>query len=115
MIPVLLLDIQSHHTVLDVCAAPGSKTEQMINELYNSLKRTHDSSLKSPAKLYHPTGCIIANDADPRRIGEYLYNIIYIYFPVFYKLFRMIYIYIYIYLLIYIYIYIRFLKVYLNM
>ena len=26
MIPVTLLDVQPHHSVLDMCAAPGSKT-----------------------------------------------------------------------------------------
>ena len=26
MMPPILCDIQSHHSVLDICAAPGSKT-----------------------------------------------------------------------------------------
>ena len=29
MIPALLLDVQPHHVVLDMCAAPGSKTAQV--------------------------------------------------------------------------------------
>ena len=30
MIPPFLLDVQPHHMVLDMCAAPGSKTSQLI-------------------------------------------------------------------------------------
>ena len=50
MLPALLLDLQSHHIVLDVCAAPGSKTEQMISLMRGG------------------SGLVVANDADPRRI-----------------------------------------------
>eukprot|EP00961_Rhodomonas_salina_P277730 3753065-Rhodomonas_salina.3 len=31
MLPVALLEVESHHTVLDLCAAPGSKTRQVSN------------------------------------------------------------------------------------
>jgi multisite-specific tRNA:(cytosine-C5)-methyltransferase len=34
MIPPLLLDVKSHHTVLDLCAAPGSKSAQLIEMLH---------------------------------------------------------------------------------
>ena len=34
MIPTLLLDVESHHAVLDMCAAPGSKTSQIIEALH---------------------------------------------------------------------------------
>ena len=34
MIPPLLLDIKPHHKVLDLCAAPGSKTSQLIEYLH---------------------------------------------------------------------------------
>lgn len=54
MIPVFLLDIKSHHKVLDVCAAPGSKTEQVLCSLYDNCD--------------NPTGFVIANDSDPKRI-----------------------------------------------
>jgi 16S rRNA C967 or C1407 C5-methylase (RsmB/RsmF family) len=29
MVPVLCLDIEPHHAVLDMCASPGSKTSQV--------------------------------------------------------------------------------------
>ncbi|CAG2068658.1 unnamed protein product, partial [Timema podura] len=34
MIPPILLDVKSHHKVLDMCAAPGSKTSQLIELLH---------------------------------------------------------------------------------
>lgn len=34
MIPPLLLDVKSDHLVLDMCAAPGSKTAQIIEALH---------------------------------------------------------------------------------
>lgn len=34
MIPPLLLDVEPHHVVLDMCAAPGSKTGQLIELLH---------------------------------------------------------------------------------
>lgn len=53
MIPPLLLNVESHHSVLDMCAAPGSKTAQLIESLH---KDTDE-----------PTGFVIANDSDMRR------------------------------------------------
>lgn len=34
MIPPLVLDVKSHHKVLDMCAAPGSKTVQILEALH---------------------------------------------------------------------------------
>lgn len=34
MLPPLFLDVQPQHTVLDMCAAPGSKTTQIIEFLH---------------------------------------------------------------------------------
>ncbi|GFR79282.1 tRNA (Cytosine(34)-C(5))-methyltransferase-like [Elysia marginata] len=36
MIPPLVLDIKSHHKILDMCASPGSKTAQLIEYLHSS-------------------------------------------------------------------------------
>ena len=60
MIPVLLLDVQHDHTVLDVCAAPGSKTEQILAAMQ------HDGERKGFGTIC--SGMVVANDADPKRI-----------------------------------------------
>mmetsp|Transcript_16001 Transcript_16001/g.41412 ORF Transcript_16001/g.41412 Transcript_16001/m.41412 type:complete len:771 (+) Transcript_16001:142-2454(+) len=53
MIPPLLLDVQPEHTVLDMCAAPGSKTAQLIEMLH--------------AGDAPPAGMVIANDVENKR------------------------------------------------
>jgi tRNA (cytosine34-C5)-methyltransferase len=60
MIPPLLLDVQPHHKVIDLCAAPGSKTAQILEAL-NMTDKTEDGMPK------WPTGLVIANDADYKR------------------------------------------------
>ena len=35
MVPVKCLDIKSHHTVLDMCSSPGSKTGQVLEALHS--------------------------------------------------------------------------------
>ncbi|XP_060856524.1 tRNA (cytosine(34)-C(5))-methyltransferase [Metopolophium dirhodum] len=55
MIPPLLLDIQPSDKVLDMCAAPGSKTAQLIEALYSG----STSSV--------PDGLIMANDVHNAR------------------------------------------------
>ena len=54
MIPPLFLDVQPHHKVLDMCAAPGSKTTQLIEFLH---------ARNDPI----PTGMVVANDTDNKR------------------------------------------------
>lgn len=54
MIPPLLLNVQSHHKVLDMCAAPGSKTAQLIEFLHKDEEKV-------------PDGLIVANDLDNKR------------------------------------------------
>lgn len=54
MIPPLLLDVQPGHTVLDMCAAPGSKTTQLLEALL-----AEEDCI--------PKGLVIANDADHKR------------------------------------------------
>lgn len=54
MIPPLLLDIEPHHKILDMCAAPGSKTAQIIEFLH-----------KDEGKI--PDGVVVANDVDNKR------------------------------------------------
>ncbi|KAJ3333179.1 tRNA (cytosine(34)-C(5))-methyltransferase [Blyttiomyces sp. JEL0837] len=54
MIPPLFLRVEPHHYVLDMCAAPGSKTAQLIEAIH-----ANDDPL--------PTGLVIANDSDYKR------------------------------------------------
>jgi 16S rRNA C967 or C1407 C5-methylase (RsmB/RsmF family) len=56
MIPPMLLDINSDHIVLDVCAAPGSKTSQLLEALHEKC---------TPGEI--PSGAIIANDLNKDR------------------------------------------------
>ncbi|TKR93807.1 hypothetical protein L596_008197 [Steinernema carpocapsae] len=53
MLPPLLLDVQPHHKVIDVCAAPGSKTMQLIEMMH--------------AESDNPDGLVVANDIDNSR------------------------------------------------
>jgi len=59
MIPPLFLasGLQSRHNVLDVCAAPGSKSELLLHLMQ-----------ESPDSRGQVSGMVIANDADPHRI-----------------------------------------------
>ena len=59
MIPPLLLDAKPGHTFFDTCAAPGSKTAQLLEFLLSDFKNPKDRLLS--------TGFIIANDADNKR------------------------------------------------
>ncbi|XP_050305641.1 tRNA (cytosine(34)-C(5))-methyltransferase [Anthonomus grandis grandis] len=54
MIPPLALDVQPHHKILDMCAAPGSKTAQLLELLHKN-----DDPI--------PSGYVIANDVDNKR------------------------------------------------
>jgi tRNA (cytosine34-C5)-methyltransferase len=52
MVPPSLLEVESHHTVLDMCASPGSKTTQLLEAL------SQDAD---------PEGIVVANDFSPQR------------------------------------------------
>ncbi|XP_013138229.1 PREDICTED: tRNA (cytosine(34)-C(5))-methyltransferase [Papilio polytes] len=54
MIPPVVLDVQPHHKVLDMCAAPGSKTAQLIEFLHADEEKV-------------PSGFVMANDVDNSR------------------------------------------------
>lgn len=56
MIPPLVLDVQPTDKVLDMCAAPGSKTAQLIEALHSA-----------PEKYKIPPGFVVANDVDNNR------------------------------------------------
>ncbi|KAK4472985.1 hypothetical protein MN116_004183 [Schistosoma mekongi] len=68
MLPPLLLDIRSHHTILDLCAAPGSKSAQLVELLHSDAEAVLSrSDSESAPKYIEPTGMVIANDVDQRR------------------------------------------------
>jgi 16S rRNA C967 or C1407 C5-methylase (RsmB/RsmF family) len=54
MIPPLVLDVQPGQIVLDMCAAPGSKTAQLLESIVSSGEK-------------FPEGLVIANDCDHKR------------------------------------------------
>ncbi|KAF8404637.1 hypothetical protein HHK36_009525 [Tetracentron sinense] len=56
MVPPLFLDVYPDHFVLDMCAAPGSKTFQLLEIIHQSTE---------PGSL--PSGMVIANDVDVQR------------------------------------------------
>ncbi|KAG6768468.1 hypothetical protein POTOM_027385 [Populus tomentosa] len=56
MVPPLFLDVRPDHFVFDMCAAPGSKTFQLLEIIYQSTK---SGSL--------PDGMVMANDLDVQR------------------------------------------------
>ncbi|TRY60224.1 hypothetical protein DNTS_026373 [Danionella cerebrum] len=55
MIPPLLMKIEPQHKILDMCAAPGSKTAQLIEMLHSDMD------------VPFPEGFVIANDVDNKR------------------------------------------------
>ena len=57
MVPPLALNVSPHHKCLDMCAAPGSKTAQLLEIVHRSAN--------DPAELQ---GVVVANDSDTDRV-----------------------------------------------
>ena len=62
MLPPILLDVKSHHSIFDMCAAPGSKTAQLLELIMSDHQNVHKK-----ANTDTPEGFVVANDADPKR------------------------------------------------
>lgn len=78
MIPPLVMDIQPHHAVLDMCAAPGSKTVQLVEAIHASQESAHMDFVDEEAPLPPsptPAGLVVANDADFRRAHMLVHRI----------------------------------------
>lgn len=56
MVPPLALNVSPHHKCLDMCAAPGSKTSQLLEIVNRSLANPESEQ-----------GLVVANDADTDR------------------------------------------------
>jgi 16S rRNA C967 or C1407 C5-methylase (RsmB/RsmF family) len=59
MLPPLFLDVQRDDLVLDVCAAPGSKTVQILEMFHKDIK--------DPKEFIQCKGGVLANDVDSKR------------------------------------------------
>ena len=62
MLPPFLLDVQPGMKLLDMCAAPGSKTSQLLEKCFGDPTQHHD--LRSEVTK---TGIVVANDSDYSR------------------------------------------------
>jgi multisite-specific tRNA:(cytosine-C5)-methyltransferase len=60
MLPPLLLAARAHHRVLDVCAAPGSKTRQLLEALAGPEAGPEEAGADA-------RGLVVANDANAKR------------------------------------------------
>ncbi|KAK4626265.1 RNA cytosine C(5)-methyltransferase NSUN2 [Fulvia fulva] len=82
MIPPLLLDVQPHHTVLDLCAAPGSKSAQLVELIHAGEEDRVDRAIRqakgekqdgvqlSDSNMTdggRATGMLVANDVNYQR------------------------------------------------
>ncbi len=77
MLPPLFLDVEPHHVILDMCAAPGSKVRSTwLLSLNQRIMTSHTQtsqlleSLHSSQSLLEsciPPGLLIANDSDYKR------------------------------------------------
>ncbi|KEF52333.1 uncharacterized protein A1O9_11573 [Exophiala aquamarina CBS 119918] len=87
MIPPLLMDLKPHMTVLDLCAAPGSKSAQLIEMIHAGEEDRSRQVASNTAKgLDLPegeefvddgrsTGLLIANDVDYKRAHMLVHQI----------------------------------------
>ena len=63
-LPALLLGIKPHHAVLDLAAAPGSKTLQMLDMMHQN----EGDDPVSDDSISSPTGLLVANDPARNRL-----------------------------------------------
>lgn len=91
MIPPLLLDVQPHHTVLDLCAAPGSKSAQLVELIHAGEEERVERALMHARGIEgsngvslngqesqdsgRSTGMLVANDVDYRRAQMLIHQV----------------------------------------
>ena len=69
MLPALFMEIKATDLILDMCAAPGSKTGQIIEILQKS------------GSLFDVTGGVIANEVDAKRARVLAHQLLRLNFP----------------------------------
>ena len=70
MVPSLLLAPAHHHAVLDMCAAPGSKTLHLLDLMtHDSIQNRHDVSNKKE-RGSGGTGFLLAVDIDVGKLAQ---------------------------------------------
>ena len=69
-IPVMLLDVQPHHQVLDMCASPGSKTRQVLSCLHAAQTPQRTTNTSEVIDEMMPAGFVIANEFDTTRCDD---------------------------------------------
>ena len=68
MLPPILLDVKPHHKILDMCAAPGSKTIQLVEALQGRTGTERMSSqISGESSLKEESGFLVANDNNLKR------------------------------------------------
>lgn len=60
MIPPLLMDVKPGHTVLDLCAAPGSKSAQLVEMIHKG----EEARIRKVLKMFGETEADVVNDDD---------------------------------------------------
>jgi len=61
MIPPILMELKKGEAVFDTCAAPGSKTAQLLEDFYR------DFDFLNPQSILNDSGIVIANDNNYNR------------------------------------------------
>jgi len=69
MIPPILTEVLPGESIFDSCAAPGSKTAQLLEEFYR------DFDFLDPKAIINDKGVILANDNNPRRAYMMCYQL----------------------------------------
>ncbi|PFH33172.1 putative tRNA (cytosine(34)-C(5))-methyltransferase [Besnoitia besnoiti] len=85
MIPALFFDIKADSRVLDLCAAPGSKTSQLLERMHvaheKERARRELAGQQSDINAFVPPGLVVANDADSGRAHMLIHHLRHIHSP----------------------------------
>ena len=74
MIPPLVLDVRPEHTVLDLCAAPGSKSAQLIEAIHAGEEENVARAVKAMRGADGQNGSIAGMEDQGRATGLFIAN-----------------------------------------